>query len=500
MSEPAKVPRGWIRFNVGLQTFAVFVLLLAVNYFSFDHYGRWDFSRSQEFDLSEQTKRVIRMLKPPGVKVFVFFSPTSASPEQQIGPDVKNFLKELIFSGRKMISVEYVDPVRDLSRARELQAKYKFNANENVLILDYNGQVKFLPVMDMADFDLTPLQSGEPPRLIAFKGEQAITNALISLVNPEARKIFFLQGHGEPGVGGSASPLSTLRDYIARQNVGIDILTLASTDHVPKECSVLAIIAPQTDIEEREALIIESFWKNRGRLLVLLDPAAKTPHLDAVLERAGIIPRDDRVLRLLKNPLLPNVVGIWRTVTGEFMPDATVSKRLVGTNIVLSGASQSLKLDDKVAKAAGVQLFPAIRAGEEYWGETDYIPDEKKGVHYDDGVDTGYPIYVAATATLGGVSDERVEVESSKLVVVGNSEFALDASLSKQPQALDFLLSSFNWLLDRGSLTGVMPKTIKYFSLTLTDAQLGFVATYAMIVIPGVAALLGIFVWWRRRS
>ena len=218
----ARVPRGWIRFNVGFQVLAVFVLVLAVNYFSFDHYGRWDYSRSQEFDLSEQTKRVIRQLEKPA-RITVFFSPTSASPETQIGPDVKNLLKELIFSGRKRIEVEYIDPVRDLSRARELQAKYKFNANENVLILDYDGRVKFVPVMDMADFDMTPIQTGDPPRLIAFKGEQAITNALISLVSPEKRKIYFLQGHGEPSIGG-ASAISMWRDYIAKQNVGIDEL------------------------------------------------------------------------------------------------------------------------------------------------------------------------------------------------------------------------------------------------------------------------------------
>jgi len=500
VSDPnaAKVPRGWIRFNVGLQALAFFILLLAVNYFNFDHYWRWDFSRSQEFDLSEQTKRVMRQLEK-NVHITVFFSPTSVSPEKQIYPDVNNLLKELIFSGRKRIEVEYIDPVRDLSRARELQAKYKFNANENILILDYDGRVKILPVMDMADFDMTPIQTGDAPRLVAFKGEQAITNALIALVSPEKRRIYFLQGHGEPSVGG-ASAISMLRDYIARQNVGIDELSLASSDHIPPDCSMLAIVAPQSDLEQREAVIIEGYWKNRGRLLVLLDPNARTPNLDMTLQRIGIGPRDDRVLRLLKNPLLPKVVGIWRTVTGEFMPDATISKRLVGTNIILSGATQSLKLDEKTAKAAGVQLFPAIRAGEEYWGETDYIPDEQKGVRYDDGIDTGYPLYVAAAATLGGIKDERVEVEASKLVVVGNSEFALDNALGKQPPALDFLLSSCNWLIDRGSLTGVMPKTIKYFALNLNDSQLGVVATYTMIVIPGIAAFLGLIVWWRRRS
>jgi ABC-type uncharacterized transport system involved in gliding motility auxiliary subunit len=95
------------------------------------------------------------------------------------------------------------------------------------------------------------------------------------------------------------------------------------------------------------------------------------------------------------------------------------------------------------------------------------------------------------------VKDERVEVESAKLIAVGSSEFALDAALNQQ--GLDFLLSSMNWLLDRGQFTGVVPKAVKHFSLNLTDAQLGSIALYTMIIMPGIAALAGIVVWWRRR-
>ncbi len=66
------------------------------------------------------------------------------------------------------------------------------------------------------------------------------------------------------------------------------------------------------------------------------------------------------------------------------------------------------------------------------------MTDEKKGVRYDEGKDVGYPVYVAVAAARGGVDDDRVDVESSKLVVVGSSQFALDVALTQQPQALDF--------------------------------------------------------------
>ena len=193
------------------------------------------------------------------------------SPETGLFPDVQNLLKELIFSGRNKIEVEYVDPTRNLSRARELQEQYKFSVSENVLILDYDGRSKFVPVAEMADFDTSSVESGDPPRLLAFKGEQALTNGMIALISPERLKVYFLQGHGEPAIG-EMTPLSVFKDYIERQNVSVAPLSFGSLDAVPADCATLIIVAPQFDIEEREAMILGRYWKEKGRLLLLLDP------------------------------------------------------------------------------------------------------------------------------------------------------------------------------------------------------------------------------------
>jgi ABC-type uncharacterized transport system len=490
--EKLSIPRQAIRLNVTLQVLAMLVLLIAANYFSFNHYARADFSRSQKFVLSDQTKRVLRELKKP-VRVTVFFSPTVLSPETALFADVQNLLKELIFSGRNKIEVEYVDPTRNLTRARELQEQYKFSASENVLILDYDGRSKFVPVSEMADFDTSPVESGESPHLLAFKGEQALTNGMMALISPERLKCYFLQGHGEPAIG-EKTPLSVFKDYVARQNVSVAPLSFASLDAVPADCAALVIVAPQLDIEEREAMILEKYWKEKGRLLIFLDPRANTPRLTSLLRQVGVIRLNNRVLRIVR---LPFATGILREVTAEFLPRNPITKRMAGINILLPGATQSLSIDGGQSQIAGVQVWPLIRASDEFWGETDYLTDEKKGVRYDEGKDAGQPVYVALAAARGGVKDERVEVESAKLIAVGSCEFALDAALNRQ--GLDFLLSAMNWLLDRGQFTGVIPKTVKHLSLNLTDAQLGSIALYTMLVMPGIAALAGIVVWWRRR-
>jgi len=490
------VPRGSIRFSVLLQILAMGVVLLAVNYFSFNNYSRADFSRSQRFVLAEQTKRVLRDLKGP-VRISVFFSQTSTSPDAVLYPDVQNLLKELIFSGRKRIEVEQVDPTRNLSRARELQGKYKFNADENVLILEYEGRTKFVSVGELGEFDLTPAMTGGAPKLISFRGEQVLTNALIALLNPEKKKIYFLQGHGEPGITGN-TPISMFVDYAGRQNAEVAPLSLSSLDAIPADAGMVAIIAPQNDLDERETAILARYWTaSQGRLLVLLDPNINTPHLRSILESAGIAPMNNRVLRLVR---LPFAMAILREVTGEFLLKNPVTKRMTAAGMMFPGQTQSLAADEEAAKKANIQLWPLIVAAEEFWGETDYITDETTGVRYDEGHDVGQPVYVAIAAARGGVNDDRVEVESSKMVAVGNCEFAWDGSISKQGQSLDFLLSSTNWLLDRKQLTGGVPKNAQQFTLNLTEQQIRSLALYIMIIMPGAVAVLGLIAWLRRRS
>lgn len=486
------VPRRAIRFNVTIQIVAAFILLLAVNYWGFNHYWRADYSRSQKFVLSDQTRHVLRDLAKPA-RIIVFFSPTSVSPESQLYGDVVNLLKELSFSGKPKIQVEYVDPNRNLARARELQTQYKFRADENVIIVDYDGRSKFVPVADMGDFDLSTVTEGEAPRLQAFKGEQVMVSALIALMNPEKPKVYLLQGHGEPSVDSQA--LSVFKDYVERQNVKLDKLSLGAIDSVPADSGCVVILGAQFDLEEREALILSKYWKGKGRLFILLNPKSQTPRLDNLVQEAGITPMDDRVLRTVR---LPFATGILREVTAEFLENNGVARRMAGANILFPGATQSLSFDVKKSQAAGIQIWPLIRAQEEFWGETDYTPNEKKGVHYDEGIDHGYPVYIAAAAARGGVNDDRVEVENSKLIAVGTSEFALDAT--GNPQGLDFLLSSINWLVDRQQLTGVAPKTVSHFTLNVPDSQLTRFALWVMVIIPAAAAFLGLIVWWRRRS
>jgi len=481
--------RAGIRLGVAVQILLACVLLGAVNYAGFRYYVRGDWSPAQKYRLSEQTTGVLGQLAEP-VKIYVFFSPTTAAPGYEVYGDVLNLLKEYQHTAGDKLTVEYIDPMRNLARARELQARFEFGPEENLVVVESGGRTKQISATDMAEYDLLPQLSGEPPRVVAFKGEQALTSALIELGETEQRTVYLLQGQGEPPPGENSS-LSLLLEYIGRQGVRIAPLNLGVTGGVPADAGAVLIAAARYDLPPASASILRQYWEKDGRLLVLLDPAAETPLLRELVSGAGISPRNDRVLRTVE---LGFATGIVRDVSGQFSPTSRVTRSLQGAEAMLPGATSSLVLDQS---AKDTITEPLITAAEPFWGETEYVTDENTGVTFSAGTDTAAPLVVAASAERGGVADEKVDVSAARLVVVGNWEFAADGIIT-EPN-LDFVLNSLNWLLDRGYLAGIAPKAVRAFNLNLTDLETSRLALYTMVVIPAVAALAGLVVWWRRR-
>lgn len=481
--------RAGIRIGVAVQIFLAFVLLCAVNYVGFNYYWRGDWSPAQKYRLSDQTKELLRQLPSPAT-FYVFFSPTVAAPGYEIYGDVVNILKEYQFAAGDKLTVEYVDFTRNMARARELQAKYGFGPEENIIIAEMGGRSKQIIAADMAEYDLLPQLSGEPPRVQAFKGEQELTGALLALVEKEARKVYFLQGQGEPSVG-EGSRLSLLGEYIGKQGMHPEELDLGISGAVPPDAAAVVIVGARYDASDNVMAALRDYWSKDGRIMVLLDPAADTPLLREFLSSAGIRPRDDRVLRAVK---LGFATGILRDVNGRFSPDNRITRRLAGAEAMFPGGTCSLDIGEHVE---GVTAEPMITAAEPFWGEIEYITDENKGVAFDEGKDTAAPVVIAAMAEKGGVADVKVDVSSGRLIAVGNFQFAMDGSITAAN--LDFLLASLNWMADRGHLTGITPKSVRAFSLNLTDIETGRIAFYTLVVIPAVALVAGFFVWVRRR-
>src|SRR5436190_2958792 len=260
---PKKIHRIQIGFNVLAQIILILFLAAMVNSIAFKHYQRWDFSRDQKYALSDKTKRFLRTIKGK-MRIIVFFSPSTP-----IAADVQTLLTEYQYAAKGKIDIEYIDPERNLSRAKEIFDKYKVVSDESLLVIDHDGRNKTVKASEMADVDQSGAAFGEGPHVTAFKGEQAITSAMIDLVEGKKNTNGYVTGHKEPSIAEpsplammqqqqeqAGSPISILKTFIENENIKFQEINLFNEPQIPADIKMVMIAGAQYDLSDREIKLL----------------------------------------------------------------------------------------------------------------------------------------------------------------------------------------------------------------------------------------------------
>ncbi|MEL7082931.1 MAG: Gldg family protein [Cyanobacteria bacterium J06597_1] len=94
-------------------------------------------------------------------------------------------------------------------------------------------------------------------------------------------------------------------------------------------------------------------------------------------------------------------------------------------------------------------------------------------------------------------SDEASEDES-RLVVIGNSQFAADGNFTELGNG-DLFLNSINWLSNRTEAITIRPKSPTNRRFTISPAGVQWLRLLTVVLLPASALSFGAAQWWRRR-
>lgn len=484
-----RIGRVQLTLNVLLQVVVIVAIIAMANYLSVRHYRRFDLSRNQKFSLSEQTKAVLGGLTKP-VQAIVFFAG-----EGEAEADCRRLLREYEFASKGKLTVEEVNPFQNLTRARELQTKYRFGANENIVILDTEGRSKFINSSDMGDFEQLDQMSqmmGRRPQMEAFKGEQLLTSALLELTEPKQNKVYILGGHGEYDFDVAQNKL--FKELLSRQNLKVAALTLANVEKVPDDASVLAILGPRFDYSERDLSLLTDYWERKGRLFITLGPTGKKTALDAWLGERAVQPMGDSVVRVVN---LGGITGMME-LEGIVSGGSPITKTLEDVGVVMVGATQSLKTDPTRETTAQVKVTPLMSAPEGFWGDAEYEGDRKSVPLFDPKKDNAAPLTLAVSVEKGASRDPNVKLDTARLVLFGNGDLVSVEGFQAGPVAIDLTTNAFNWLLNRDSLIAIAPKPKQNIAIALSETQMFSLAKWVTLYIPVFVALFGLYYLWAR--
>lgn len=482
----------------GINSFLMIIIVAGIigvlYYIAERHPVRYDLTANRTQTLSNQTMKVIGGLESD-IEIIGFFEGGSLPGEM-----VSDLLKEYRRRTDK-ITFLAIDPV---NRPGEAQ---KYGVSEMGVILISGENRKFVKMMDMFERQMNPYAQ-EPPK---FYGEQAITNALISITGREKRRICFLEGHGERDVNAQdEGGYSGIKDLLEGENYEVSAVNLITEKKVPAGCTALAVVGPEKFFSGGEIEAVRDYINGGGAGLFLLD-AMKHSGLEFVLQDWGVQVGNDLVVDPERyygdDPLSPVPYMKYHDITAE-LKDSKLTVSLF--------YSRSVGPADDGETDAGVSVLLETSGGS--WAETDM---ESQNAEYTAGEDMKGPVPVAVAVTApAGAAGEGEETggedageadapRESRLVVIGDVDFASNAfvyqsglikAIAGGAGNTDFLMNSFNWLSGEEDLISIRPKPTDIRPLNATGDQLKvFTALYAG-VIPFAIVIIGVVIWYRRRS
>jgi ABC-type uncharacterized transport system involved in gliding motility auxiliary subunit len=487
--------------TLGAAALLVLAIVAILNYLSFRHYQRWDWTKSHLYTLSEKTLSILKGLDRD-VSVIVFMDDQSP-----IFQPTRELLARYAAASPK-VQVSVVDPVRNPARAQQLVQKYQ--VQRAAVVFESGNDKRVVETTDLADYDYSALQEGGQPQMKGFKGEQKFTSAIVELVEAKKPSILFTTGHGEPSLDDlEGRGFGRLQRFLGTDNFSIEEWASLGKAALPPNTDLVVVAGPTQPFVRPELELLSKFLQGGGRVLVMMDPnltqagRVADTGLAEWLAGWGIKAQDDVVVD--PSNLLP------------FFSAETIFASNYGSHPITQSLSQAkvpvvFSLARSVAAGQapqGATLTELVKTSPDGWGETDLdqLGQVEKGSHDLAGpvsIGIALELNAAAPAPPPGMDEMPAPPPTppagpkGRLVVFGDSDFATNSQLD-QPGNATLIADTLNWMVERQTHLGIAPKEPEQVRLSLTPQERRLDFWLVVFGLPAVALIAGIVVTVRRR-
>lgn len=479
--------------NLVLQAILFLTLFGGINFVALRYSWRFDLTRNRFFSLSAETRSYLEQLTEPVQIVVAFDTQPDTDDVVQARRDVTSLVREYTYAarngGRALITSEEIDVYQQTRRAASLGI-----AGKNVVVVACGDRRRYISIGD-----LYIIEDNEKR---AFIGERAFTAAILDVTAATKQRLYFLTGHGEmePGSVGAERGLSQLRDELRARNFDIDALDLAKTRRIPDDAALLLAIGPQAPYLPEEQDKLREFLANKsGRFLLALEPTQNPNYgLEQLLKDWGIRAEDV----LLVEPEAAHRSEGNDIIFGRFA-DHPITKIFIANQItVLSGLVRVVRPEPNRPLDATLKIASLVGASPSAWGERTWR--HASSASYEPGIDlkgtTNAPsLPVAIVSERVSATNLPFSVRGGRLVVFGMADLFSNSRLLDGGN-LVLARNAINWTTERDAQLNIPPRPVAKFQLTLSQTELYKLRLGLLLIVPGAVALLGLCVYWSRRS
>ncbi len=391
----------------------------------------------------------------------------------------------------KVTAISFYSPQTPRDTAKQLLDNFKSNSKGKFeyRFVDPNSDPVLARQYGITGDGKIVLTMGKANETASFAGESELTQAMIRLISPQARTVYFLTGHGEPDINGSENTsLSRARQTLESKNYTVKALNLAAENKIPEDAKAIIVVGPTNPLLDQELTLIKAYLAKGGSLILLEDPTPFTkfgtgpdPLADYIKSDWGISLDNDVVIDLTSQQPL-------NAISSSYSSAVAITQHT--TSVTIMPQARSVTVSQKPPE--GLTVTSLITTSQQSWGETDLASlQDKQQIAFDQAVDIPGPLTLAASA--------ENSTTKSRLVVFGNSIFATDKGFDAYANG-DIFINSVDWAAQQGNLINITPHTpiTRTFNppnqLVLLVILLG-----SVFVIPGLIVAAGISNWLARR-
>jgi hypothetical protein len=479
------------------------------------------------------TEELLRELRDAKVEVefHLFYPPVEGSAQDQAGQQVLAIrqrlrdltdllLKRYQFLGGELVTIHHYDFYGDAAATRKAVADFAYQARDGEVVVVAMRQpgkerrfrklslVSDLGVIEQPETPGGPARRMPVPVLKNYKGEEAISSALKSLLVQGIPVLYFLQGYSTSldfrGTGQFS--YSLLRGTLERLGFEVRDLNLGQANAVPADASVVLVIEPTKDFRERDAVALFEYVKRGGRVFI--------NYTWSPVE--GSNPDGDKFGELLgyevgQRPVFHKIPDVSGRAGGQGLDgnngvaklQLSVNQRHPTTRRLAESRSPfevayARELRERRGAPSGIMREELLKTGDFGWtalpepnGEPSYRAPAVGLRSFI--VGSAFQIDPAASAGDGAVPGSPRPGQ----VIVVTGAFCHNAGM---PLFGAFALNVCNWLTERRVLLDIQGSRYQANQLRLQPQQLDRVWYLLVCGVPGAFLALGLLVYRRRRN
>lgn len=375
----------------------------------------------------------------------------------------------------------------------DMVKKYNLSDGYYELIIKSGDSEKIIDAStEFSTYDYTTYQSIDTT-------EQVITNSILALNEENKPNIYFVEGHGEF----SSTELGVLNLYLKNEAFIVNTLNMATTNSIPEDCDILAIMSPTSDFLESEVTLVKDYINKGGKIYFSMDTVSEEtsmPNVQSILSEYGVSIQNGYIVEDTTSSKYPYI----------FVPEVSSTHKITSDlysdngKIYLMYSGRLKFLSDEELNNLKVEKEVLLNSS----SSSKFITDLANNLNVaQESAETGAnDIAAVMTKTIENSNGENSETLLSKLVVIASGNFITDYKsplsenypLSYIGNNKDFVINAMSYLGDKGNILTIR-KDMASSTYMPTEVQNRIVLAIVFLV-PLVIIIIGIVIWNHRKK